>query len=366
MMEGGASTMHKDFPRWYAAVAIGDEAMRQAARWKGLSMIADRADRVTVEALIRLAFGTTRQPPSSHELTQIHKDYALADETFDPRQASREMQVLAGACLAVLFEREDAVGAAAALSTTCASFGGVRTPNLPMDLPLLAEAALERMADANRTRPSLTAHVSDASPKIDFTVAGAKAAELTGEALTEAFTLAANTIRTALRTFASRQAGAIRAVDHFIQVQDEELQMLWWLTGGRSSDFDCAFDAVAAEAQPLVFAKELADSTVFPPGPRSIKPLLVRAGLKERKKLTVAAALNAADASWLNKLVGEANPSPVTQPLHLAIQRQSEAGGGDAWVQGWAAVVGVEGARQVSALALGVQFYRERLLFKFE
>lgn len=366
MMVGGASPMHKDFPRWYAAVAIGDEAARRAARWEGLSMIADRADRATVEALVRLAFGTTRQPPSSHQLTRIHEDYALADETFDPRQAPREMEVLAGACLAMLFGRDDAVGAAAALSTACASFGGTRTPNLPMDLPLLAEAALERMADANRTRPSLTGHVSDESPKIDFEAAGAKAAEVTGEALAEAFTLAANNIRTAFRTLATKQAKAIRAVDRFIQVQDEELQMLWWLTGGRSFDFDCAFDAVAAEAQPLVFAKELADSTAFLPGPRSIKPLLVRAGLKERKKLTVATALNAADASWLDKLVSEASPSPVTEPLHFAIQRQGEAGGGDAWVQGWAAVVGIEGARQASALALGVQFYRERLLVLFE
>ena len=365
-MADEASPMHKDFPRWYAAVAIGDEIARREARWEGLSTIVDRADRSTVEALVRLAYGTARQPPSSHQLTRMQEDYRLADETFDPSQASREMEVLAGACLAVLFERDNQVAAAAALSTACASFGGARTPNLPMDLPLLAEVALERMADANRARPSLAGHVNDESPKIDFEAAGAKAAEETGEALIQAFTLAANNIRTAFRTLAARQAKAIRAVDRFIQVQDEELQMLWWLTGGRSFDFDCAFDAVAAEAQPLVFAKELADSTEFLPGPRSIKPLLVRAGLKERKKLTVATALTAAEAGWLGKLVSEASPSPVTEPLHFAIQRQGEAGGGEAWVQGWAAVVGVDGARQLSTLALGVQFYRERLLALFE
>jgi hypothetical protein len=364
-MADEAPQMHKDFPRWYATLEVGPDTDRRAARWAGVDAVVSKADRATVEALVRIAFAS-RQPPAGHSLTRIQEAYRFEDETFEPAKAAREMEVLAGACLAVLFDRGGDLGAAAALSVASASFAGGRAPNLPMELTTLAENALERMADGNRTRPALAGLAIEDSPKVDFEAAGVKAQEETGEALAAAFTLAANSVRTAMRTLATRQARAIRAVDRFIQVQDEELQMLWWLTGGRSWDFDCAFDAVTADAQPLVFAKELADSTTFLPGPRSVKPLLVRAGLKERKKLTIGATVNAADAKWLAALVEDANPSPVTEPMHFAVKRQVEAGGGEAWIAGWAAVVGVDGGRSLSALALGTQFYRERLLALFE
>ena len=70
--------------------------------------------------------------------------------------------------------------------------------------------------------------------------------------------------------------------------------MLWWLTGRRSFDLDCSFDTVPVEARPLVFAKELSDSTEFLPGPASVKGLLSHAGLKDRKKVALSHVINAA------------------------------------------------------------------------
>ena len=151
----------------------------------------------------------------------------------------------------------------------------------------------------------------------------------------------------------------------FVRVQDEELQMLWWLTGQRSEDLDCAFGAVAADAQSLVFAKELADHTEFLPGPASVKGLLSRAGLKERKKIAISTAINAADSAWVRKFVPEGEPSPVSTPIHFGIKRQLETGQGEAWIAGWAAAVGVKATLAVSPLGLGVLFYRERLLLLF-
>ncbi len=363
-MADEAPMMHRDFPRWYAAVAIGNDAELRAARWAAVHAITESADASTVEGLVRLAF-RTKQPPSSQALSLIHEAYRKADDTFDPSHAAREMQVLAGACLAVLFEASGDSAATAALGVATAALAGGRAAQLPMDLPALAEAAIQRLADANRARPSLGSLIRAEAPKLDFEAAATKVKEANWEAVGQAFTLAANSARTAIRALATKQANATRDIDRFIQVQDEELQMLWWLIGAWSVTLKCAFDAVPAGAQPLVFASELADDTTSLPGPRSIKPLLTRAGLKERKKLTIAAALSAAGAEWLATLVGESDPSPVTQPIHFAIKRSLEAGGGDTWVPNWAAVVGVDAARQYSALSLGALFYRERLLVLF-
>ena len=130
-----------------------------------------------------------------------------------------------------------------------------------------------------------------------------------------------------------------------------------------SVDLDCDFSAIAADAQPLVLSTELAAITEILPGPASIKGLLSRAGLKDRKKLTLAAAVNAVPLNWAKTIAEEEEFSPVTTPLHFALTRRLETGGDDdSWVANWASVSEIPATHDMSGLALGVQFYRERLL----
>jgi hypothetical protein len=141
--------------------------------------------------------------------------------------------------------------------------------------------------------------------------------------------------------------------------------LLWWLFGGRSKLLDRPFADVAADAQAIVFASEVADATQFMPGPESVKPILSRAGLKERRKTGVAAAINAVDAELLRKIVGEAPPVPVVRPLHFAIHRKLEAGDDASWVANWSAVTGIDPDAALPGIELGNLFYCERLGLQF-
>ncbi|OQS34639.1 hypothetical protein B0T40_15050 [Chromobacterium haemolyticum] len=358
--------MHTDFARWYGAVELGDDQSQRLARWEGVCSIVSEADRDIVEALVRLAFGT-RQVPAAADLQRIRQTFKSTDAAFDMQGNDREVQVLAGACLAVLFEKGGSAGAPAALAVTTGALGGARKADVPMDLGVLAESAIYRIADVNRSRPLLSNHMSVNVPKFDFEKAVTQVREQPNwDGVAQAFALAASSTQSAIKAMAQRQANAVRAMDKVVRIQDEELQMLWWLTGERSWDYDCTFETVPADAQPLIFAKELADSTEFLPGPPSVKALLSRAGLKERKKVTIPAAINAVKAVWLQQLLAEEDPSPVSTPLHFAIKRQLETGAGDAWVAGWAAATGVSSSHSISPLMLGTLFYRERLLLQFE
>lgn len=361
---GGA--MHQDFARWYGAVSLGDDPARREARWKGVLSLVRDAERPTVEALLRLAFGG-RTTPAASDVNRIRHAFKTVDDTFEMSGNDREVQVLAGACLAVLMEDADECeGSAAALAVTTASLAGARKPDLPMDLAALGELAIGRRSDAYRKRPLLKEYASVEQPKVHFEQAVAKLRQQQDwNGLIDAFTLAASEIRTVLGTLAEQQFETIRAADEFIRTQDEELQMLWWLIAQRSEDYDCALDSVPAEDQPFVFANELANSTKGLPGPASAKAILSRAGLKERKKMRVTAAVNAPRTEWLRKLMDGVNPSPVSTPLHFAIQRQLETGAGEAWVAGWAATSGVDAGCTLPSLTLGELFYRERLLFLF-
>lgn len=365
MMANTTPAMHPDFPRWYEAIGFGNDQERRAARWAGVNAVAEDGASTNIEALLRLAF-KTRQPAASASLDKIREAFKAADAGFDMKDNDREMQVLAGAALSQMMSSGGMAGAEAALGVTTAALAGARKPDLPLDLAVLAEEAIDQIGESNRTRPKLKVHATTDAPKFDFEKAAAKVRETPNwEGVATAFGLAADATRGALAVMARRQVNAVNALDGFIRIQDEELQMLWWLIGQRSEDLDCAFDAVPAEAQALVFAKELADHTEVSPGPSSVKGLLSRAGLKDRRKVAVSAAINAAESDWLQDLVPDAEPSPVSTPIHYGIKRQMETGAGDAWVAGWAAAVGVPVSFALSPLALGQLFYRERLLLIF-
>ncbi|WP_211441233.1 GTPase-associated system all-helical protein GASH [Collimonas humicola] len=363
MTDDDVLPMHADFARWHAAIQLEENLPRRKARWEGVATIVDDADRGTVEVLIRLAF-KTRQVPVAEGLLPIRQAFKDADDTFEMSGNDRELQVLASVCLAVLMERGGDVGAATALSVTTTALGGARTADLPMDIRLLAENAINRISAENRERPALTRHT--AVPVFDFEKAVAKVREIPNwDGVAQAFTLAADAARSAVKIMTQRQSTMIEAMDKLVRIQDEELQMLWWLMGQRSWDHDCSFEAVPVDLQPLAFAKELAESTQFLPGPPSVKALLSRAGLKDRKKIAIPTAINAAGADWLKTFIEE-ELSPVSTPLHFAIQRQIETGAGEAWVPGWAAATGVSATHAISPLMFGMSFYRERLLLLFE
>lgn len=367
MADAQPRPMHTDFARWYATVGIGDHAAARDARWTGVSAIVQNADRGDVEALTRLAF-RSRQAPDADTVQALREQFKAADEAFEMNGNDRELEVLSGATLVAIMEdtADHDIAAAAALSVTTASMGGARKSPLPMDLAPFAEHALKRIADANRKRPSLSALASAKTPAVNFEAAVKKLTEAENwEGARHAFPLAAQATQAAITTLAQQQTALVQRVDQFLRAQDEELQMLWWLTGERSWDCDCAFVAVAPATRPLVFAKELADHTEMLPGPPSISALLARAGVDDAAGIKLAPTINAADGSWLRALIGSADPSPVSCPIHFAIKRQLETGAGEAWVAGWAAVTEINPDHTLTPLALANLFYRERLLTLF-
>jgi hypothetical protein len=357
MMADERSPMHKDFPAWSANLVLGTDDEWERARWATVDILAKDADSQTVEALVRLAFGS-RHAPVKVSLDKIYQAFLDSDSAFDPKKAARELEVFAGACLQVLFDRGGTMGARAALRVLTTSFLGARVPKLPINLVALAETAVAQIAEERRARPKLTI---DASGNFGIVAAIEK---LQGEDNTDNAAAALTALYKGYQHVLRQQNDSIRSIDRFLQAQAEELDMLWWLTGGRSLDLDIGFGSVGADAQPLLFSRELADRTTSLPGPVSIKAILLRAGIGERKKLTVPAAVIAMDTAWLSEAAAE-EASSVTMPLHFAISRQLESGKGDAWVQGWSAVVDVESERRVGAADLAIQFYRESLLALF-
>ncbi len=360
MSENTTQPMPTEFPIWYREFVIEGKTATTGKRWQGISSLLPSINAEAVESFLRIALGGKISAPHE-ELKRIGKALSDADEYFDPSVSSREIQVLSAVLLALLLKQENGVAARAAIAISTTDLNGHRTWNLPMNLVALGEAATVKIAGLYRKRPDLN------SFKINIAtvdLAEAKASAAAGE-VAVAFDAVGVSLYRSLSEIATKMNKALDATADFMRLQDEELDLLWWVFGEHSDDRQMTFRKLSAEERPLVLAKELSDRTVYLPGPVSIDGLLIRAGVKDDSSISIIDAVNACQVSWLTKLVTGEPPSPLTTPLHFSIHRRLESGDETSWVSGWASVCGIEPRTSLSPLELGRLFYRERLLSIF-
>ena|SRR5450830_557392 len=253
-----------------------------------------------------------------------------------------------------------------ALAITAAASEAARSVKLPMDLVARAEKTLYTRAETYRQRPILTAPF-DELKKLDLKIALEKiSTQPDWNGAIAAFGELQKILKETFDERAKQEQTSFEKIANHLKIKDEELDMLWWLTGQRSVDLDCSFEEIPVEAQSLVMAKEMADMTHILPGPVSVKGLLSRAGLKDKKKIKLVNAIKAASPEWAQHFLEENEYSPVIMPLHFGLQRRLENDGGDEWIGNWSSVTGIAANFETSPLALGILFYRERLQARFK
>jgi hypothetical protein len=364
MAKTESSQMPSDFAAWYSEATMGDGSSKAPARWAAVAKLLTSPQSALVEALLRLALGS-RQTPSEEAVRPIVEALAAADASFKASENRRDLQVISAIVLAMLYRQPGNSAIAAALATSTAFLFGARRAELPMDLRGLAERALVEVGDVVRNRPTLSA-IPSSEIKLDFEKAAAKVKEQPDwNGVASAFQLAAAAAKVSISELSSRNAMLVTSLTRYLEAQDEELQIMWWLTGSMSSDLKLPFGALTV-AKVLVLSKELADQTTILPGPASIPAVLARAGVSEKGRVTLPAAVNACPIDWLESLVGTKPLSIVTLPIHFAISRKIETRDEEAWIAGWAAAAEVARDAEFSEVELATLFYRERLLVGVE
>lgn len=352
---------YAQFKSWMSEFQIASNDDLIALRWSGLQKLTQGIDYDDIETLVCLAL-KTRQVPAAPVVAKI-VSFFQQDPSFSATKNARELEVLSAvALLEIANSTASKLSSDAALSVITSLAGGARRVNLPFNLLDLATTAVETLSRGAGRR--LAAPSVKASTSVSLEI-GAKAIEGNNWAAASSELIASGTaINAAIQQLTGQLFAVTDSFSRTLRQQDEELQMLWWLIGGRSEDLNVMFDALTGNKQALILAKELADHTTIPPGPASISALLSRAGLKTPGKVAVTAAITECEQSWLAPLIDAFNVSPIVHPIHFGIKLQLEAGQGTDWVAHWAAVTGLKSDLELSPLLLGMLFYRERLLLK--
>lgn len=358
----GESKVHTEFSRWYGAVSLHPDEQLLSARFDAVQSLSQAAGRQSVEALVHLAFRARPQPTSQAEILSIRNK--LAGEAGPV--ADEELHLLSAATLAEILRNSTSLTALTAILIKTASFGGFRPLHQPVDLVGLSNNAIRSLATSSRTRSKLMPNSVNA-PKVDVAAAVEKLKDGAEDGMASAMTMLGTAIRTGLSTLHSRQTQFEQAVQKYVAIQDEELDMLWWLQGGKSSSTGCAFDKIPEQARPFIFSRELADVTATLPGPLAIDSLLSRAGISGELKLTVADAVQNLDMSWLENTLKDCDGSrfsPLTTPIHEAFKRRGEVQGSDAWIGVWRSVCDLKNEEPLNSLSLAELVYYERLLVR--
>jgi len=352
--------MTKDFARWYVDAFMDDGANRDL-RWKGVVEVAANADHLTAEVLTRLAFQTP-VPASGRKNEELSEAYsnvistiAGGDVAFDPAQSVRELQILAAAALARLVVTHPD----AALVVTTASFGGYRKPDLPMDLAGLAEDALVTLSGRKHARIG-SDELKLGSPKVDVVVSPEAMQSMSSDQWKIQFDNLRDATATAINHVVKEQNRVLGLLHKRLLLDEEELQMLWWLLGGYSKLVDKLFQKIEATNKPLVLAHELGDMTVVSPGPSSIRSMLFRAGVNT-DPLTLSDVVKAADLNWSKSVTSSKLVSPVTTPIHFALEQRAELGSDDTWQAGWSGLTGLSPDISLPAIKFAELFYREHI-----
>ena len=341
---------------------MGEDGSRRDTRWEGVRKLLPKVEFGDLETLFRLCLeaGPT---PSADEIATLYAPFVESDPSFDIAEKKRGVKVLAGAVLALLMEDLDfELGNEAAIGATTMAMFGQRRLDLPQDLATLGEHAIRRRAEENRRRPKVYSAQEEVQVKVNVEEVQQRLSQgfdqnrVAGE-LEKLGAL----VQSRLTMVVRRHGTAMQSLETFLELQDEEMEMLWWVVGEYSRSCSCAFSKVAAKSRPIIFPVELAAMTKVLPGPISIAALLSRAGLSGGRKTEVVQVVNAAREDWLRERVSTRLTSPVTTPVHEAVKRRLETGEDEAWVAGWAAVTGLSASLALTPLDIAMQFYRESL-----
>lgn len=348
--------MQNQFSSWYASMSFQQDAPLIEKRWTAIEGHVEAVTKSELALLAKLAFRLTSQMGSA-EVATLRQ--ALAGEATQP--GDDELIMLSASALAAAMGSEtDGVSALAATVVSSVSCGGLRELKQPMDLVGMADNVLCRLSETSRRRPSLE-QVKLVAPTVDKNDEALIQAVNTGVMLSVAQALAAATNK-AISAMARRQREFEFAVQKYVSIQDEELDILWWLEGGHSFDLRLDFSKVAPEHLSLAIARELGSLTKVLPGPPALSSLLSRTGLLDAPLQSIPEAVQGMPQDWLNNAVdGFATDgiSATLAPILFAMQRRHEVHGKDDWIAAWCTTTGLPREARLSPLQFAAAAYRE-------
>lgn len=349
--------MKNEFTRWLSSMSFQEDASFTDQRWDAINSLLVAVNVGRLALLARLAFHL-KQPMGSPEVAELRNVFA----GHTPPPGDEELSLLSASALAIAMDSDtDAISALAATIVACIACTGLRKLKQPMDLVGMSDNVLRSLADTSRRRPSI-AHAKLVTPTVDMPDLSAMTSSFQPASVESVLQSVVAATNKTLGAMARRQREFEVAVQKFVNVQDEELDILWWLEGGHSFDLGADFLDTLPQYRPLGIAHELASLTKVLPGPPAIQSLLSRTGIPHAEPQSIPDAVQCMPIDWLSKTVESLEVGRLSAhltPILFAVHRRQEVDGIDKWIDVWCAATGLSREVKLEPLQLAVAAYRE-------
>ncbi len=366
-----ADDMDPLFPDWYAEASPTAQNETVSLRWAGVAEAATSFALEEVPDLVRLFFALPARKDTVAQ--RARETFQKHDASFRMQGKDRELQVLAGCILAQLINTRPDHGDLVALAATCLGLRDLGDVGLvPGVLTRIHEYLRDRALEVRRR--SVPRRIS--APTLDFAAeikaieaVPANQANMAAEPLKKVLAKTADR----LTRFGREVQASLDQQRQFLDAQDEELNILWWVLSGYSTDAETPFRKLKIGEAVLRAAQELADRTVLVPGPPSSIAFLDRilsfvSPNHNDSKLTVVEAIGRTPREWrvaCSKKHGEVlNEVSDFVPLSFAIQRSLENENPDVWALAVSPICGIDPAAPRAPLHIATQHYHEILLMR--
>ena len=363
-------SMHPRFPDWYRLVTVTPPEGVLHRRWRTVERLSQNSEFEPIKTLLALF---TSDVTEASVPGQLIEEFRVDDETFPSKGNLYELRVLAGAILRQIIEAKGPGATLAALGIVCGSFGP-RIRQIPeRDHLNAAETFLAEQGTVIRRREKSPAAKFLEMTKEEYTQL-VPAASFQSNTIPQAhehiFALVVDLMRRISSSIASVQS-AIDQQQHSIEVQDEELNLLWWLQTAFSRDLQKPFEEIDPSTATVLFPIELADLTVLVPGPSAIIAILSDAFRKLSRAVTVmpptlGRVVNATPRGWrelISRKYDLANASGIC-PALLAVNKSLETDAAEDWYPVYRKASGIPADDELEMMQLSLQFYRECMFLR--
>jgi hypothetical protein len=295
------------------------------------------------------------------DLTWFRDEFAQEDGSFSLINNARECAVLAGAILAGLTARGNAI---AILAIIAGSIGGNRVPREAPGLVAEARAAYLQHAISNRQTGAIETKIRPvATPKLGEEL---QALQPDPTAIVAMLGKVRLEEQEAIKSLTNQVNNSLSPLVLQMRLMREETQILWWLFGESSRTLNKSFRSFTAPQAAILAGLELGELTrVTTLGPVAAPAMLERVIQLVPGKATgttIANVIDGFEASDLAKLRPPAEDLlPRIYPLMTAIKKSIDIGQGS-WHAAFAKATGVDAKTKMSSVELASQIYVEHLL----
>lgn len=353
--------MNNNFGAWYRTANLEPEHELLQLRWKGISSYVEQD--VASDEIINLVRMFYDLKTSPEFIDRFSNFFVESDSAFDTKN-KLELSVLAGATLRELSEQDNCNNLIYFLVMSAAFC------NKNTSVSEIQEEIMDLFNDACvNTREELLRYEGK-----KVTIPPLKTISKTFQAETVTWNVEVakmlNTYFNGINKTLSELLNANSQHERYTSICAEDSQILWWLVGKWSNDFQKPFSNLKKQEAAIYAGKELADLVTILPGPYSARAVLsqVLSDLKKGKDdIIFSDSINSLSPKWKKSILGSYDPSSLEEinPILYAISLSLKVDNKEEWYPLFKKATSIDPCEiKCKTLEIAYQVYIECLTIK--